>query len=316
VLASLQAFSPRAARPDRLDLARWLADPANPVAARVAVNHAWAALFGQGLVRTANDFGVRGERPSHPELLDWLAAEFVRLGWSRKALLRLIVSSAAYRQSSRHRPDLADRDAQNILLHRQNRFRVEGEIVRDLALAASGLLVRKIGGPSVYPPMPADVAAVSYANNFKWRDSTGEDRHRRGLYTYFKRTAPHPTLMTFDCPDSNTTCVQRRLSNTPLQALTSLNNVSFAEAAQALARRVIADARDDGARIGIAFRRCVARAPAEAEKARLLALLARARERYRAHPEEARAVDPDPEVAAWTATVRVLLNLDEFLTRE
>jgi mono/diheme cytochrome c family protein len=308
-LASLPPLKPRGAVPDRLDLARWIVDPGNPVTPRVAVNHLWANLFGQGLVRTPNDFGVRGERPTDPELLDWLATEFIRRSWSVKSMVRLIASSSTYRQSARHRPELADRDPQNLLLHRQNRWRVEGEIVRDLTLAACGLLSPRIGGPSVFPPMPADIAALSYANSFKWKNSEGEDRYRRGMYTYFKRTAPYPGLTTFDCPDSNTTCVQRRQSNTPLQALTALNNEVFSEAARAMAKRVM------GKDLDWAFRLCAARAPTAAERGRLEKLLERSREWYRGHPEEAKTLSGDAETAAWTATARVL-NLDEFLTRE
>jgi hypothetical protein len=290
-LASLHPLKPRGETPDRLDLALWIVDPANPLTARVMVNQIWSHLFGQGLVRTSNDFGVRGERPSHPELLDWLATEYLRLGWSRKALIRRIVTSEAYGRSSIHRPELADRDPRNDLLYRQNRFRVEGEIVRDLALAVSGLLSKKVGGPSVFPPMPADIAALSYAGNFKWKNSEGEDRYRRGMYTYFKRTSPYPHLMNFDCPDSNTTCVQRRTSNTPLQALSMLNNEVFVEAAAALGKRLAS--MPDGLSGG--FRLCVARNPSEVEVSKLKALL---------------------EAGGWTAVARVLLNLDEFITRE
>jgi hypothetical protein len=315
-LASLHPFRARGAAPDRLDLAQWLVHPDNPLTARVAVNHLWAVLFGQGLVRTANDFGIRGERPTHPELLDWLATEYPRRGWSLKSMIRLVAASATYRQASRHRPELADRDPQNHLLARQNRFRVEAEIVRDVTLAASGLLSRKLGGPSVHPPMPADIAALSYANSFKWKNSEGEDRYRRGLYTYFKRTSPYPALVAFDCPDGNTTCVQRRASNTPLQALTLLNNEAFAEAARALGRLALAAPGDDDAKLFAAFRRCVARAPSEAELARLRRLLGASRSWYAAHPEEAKQLAGGPEEAAWTATARVLLNLDEFITRE
>jgi hypothetical protein len=291
VLAALHPFVARNGTPDRLDLARWLVHPANPVTPRVVANQIWGELFGTGLVRSAADFGVRGERPSHPELLDWLAIELIRLGWSQKALIRTIVTSEAYRRSSRHRPELADRDAQNALLYRQNRFRVEAEIVRDLALAASGLLSRKVGGPSVFPPMPADIAALSYAGSFKWKTSEGEDRYRRGLYTYFKRTSPYPLLTNFDCPDSNLTCVQRRTSNTPLQALALLNNEVFVEAAQAFAKRL--QARPDG--IAAGFKIVTARAPSEVEASKLEALL---------------------EAGGWTSVARVLLNLDEFITRE
>jgi hypothetical protein len=290
-------------------------DPENPIMGRVVANHVWANLFGAGLVRTPNDFGVRGERPTHPELLDWLALEFPRLGWSQKAFLRRIVTSAAYRQASVHRPELADRDPQNLLLYRQNRWRVEGEVVRDVTLAASGLLSRKVGGPSVFPPMPADIAALSYANNFKWKNSGGEDRYRRGMYTYFKRTSPYPHLANFDCPDSNTTCIQRRASNTPLQALSLLNNEVFAEAHRAFAKRALARAGGDAERLSFAFRLCAARAPSKVEADRLLRLLEAARAAYRSRPDEAGKLG-GAEEASWTAVGRVLLNLDEFLNRE
>lgn len=327
-LEVLHPLNPRSSEQpaDRLDLARWLVDETNPLTPRVTVNHVWMRLFGEGLVRTANDFGVRGDPPTHPRLLDWLATEFTRLDWSRKALIRRIVSSATYRQSSHHRPELADADPTNRLLYRQNRFRVEAEIVRDLTLAASGLLSRKIGGPSVFPPMPPDVAALSYANNFRWKLSPGEDRYRRGMYTFFKRTAPHPNLVAFDCPDSNTTCVERRRSNTPLQALTTLNNEVYVEAAQAMARRLLAkdNLPDDRARIDYGFRLCTARPPDSSEAAELLGLLEAARAYYADHSDEAAKaagsqildrVQPD-EQAAWTAVTRILLNMDEFLTRE
>ena len=214
-LAILPTLKPRASgAADRLDLARWLCGPANPLTPRVMTNHLWSNLFGRGIVRTVSDFGIRGERPTHPELLDWLATELMRRGWSRKELIRLVVTSATYRQASATRQELTEVDPLNDLLHRQNRYRVEGEIVRDLALSASGLLSGRIGGPSVFPPLPPDIAELSYAGNFKWTNSTGDDRYRRGMYTFFKRTAPHPNLTTFDCPDANTTTVRRQTSNT------------------------------------------------------------------------------------------------------
>ena len=323
--AVLPQLAPRSAAADRLDLARWLLAPENPLTPRVAVNHVWKLLFGQGLVRTPDDLGVRGERPSHPELLDWLAARFRGdLAWSRKALIRLIVTSATYRQASRFRPELADRDPDNRWLARQNRVRVESEIVRDLHLAASGLLQSKIGGPSVFPPMPEDLAKLSYANNFTWRNSEGEDRYRRGMYTFFKRTIPHPNLMTFDSPDANVACAARTSSNTPLQALTLLNHESHVEAAQALACRVVDAARDDEARLTFAVRTCVARPPSPAEIRALQGVLDAARRHYAAHPEDAArmvgrhvpAAAPLPEGAAWVAAVRVVLNFDELITRE
>ncbi|MGV3662730.1 MAG: PSD1 and planctomycete cytochrome C domain-containing protein [Prosthecobacter sp.] len=318
----------------RLDLARWLVGPSNPLTPRVTVNHFWTRLFGEGLVHTVADFGVRGEPPTHPELLDWLADEFMRQGWSRKKLLRTIMLSATYRQASAlsPRPDkemavIQETDPKNYLLWRQNRLRVEGEIVRDLHLAASGLLSAKVGGPSVYPPMPPDVAALSYANNFKWATSTNEDRYRRGMYTFFKRTAPHPDLTTFDCPDANLSNVRRTVSNTPLQALTTLNAEAFSEAAQALARRVLGDPslKDDAARLAQAFRLCVARAPSPQETASLQKLLDESRHAYENAPaEEAKAAAgshalasvPAIENAAWVATARIILNLDELITRE
>ncbi len=317
---------------DRLDLARWLVAPNNPLTPRVTVNHIWAILFGSGLVRTPNDFGVRGELPSHPELLDWLASDFIgkhsqgtpATPWSRKSLIKRIVMSATYRQESGHRADLQDSDPQNRLLARQNRLRVEGEIVRDISLDAAGLLAKQIGGPSVYPPLPPGIAELSYAGNFKWNTSAGPDRYRRGMYTFFKRTAPHPNLTTFDCPDANLTCVERQTSNTPLQALTVLNNESFVEAFRALGKRMLAQTGDDSYRLAMAFRICVARQPSQAEQRELHRLLADSLEWFRTHTEEAKKLVgseksgdvPIEALAAWTNTARVLMNLDEFLTRE
>ena len=329
----------------RLDLARWLVGPENHLTPRVVANQIWARLFGVGIVRTVNDFGVRGDVPSNPELLDWLAVE-LRSGtgagltkaaakpWSLKSFLKVILMSSTYRQASTHRPELVDVDPQNTLLARQNRLRVEGEIVRDLALSAGGLLSPKIGGPSVFPSMPADLAKLSYANNFSWTESSGDDRYRRGMYTFFKRTVPHPTLMTFDCPDANVTCVNRSVSNTPLQALTLLNNEAFVEASQAMAKRLLsakpsaeksaAAVVEDRARLEDAMRVCLARAPEADELVRLSELLEQARKYYKSAPDEAKKMTgrfadpkiPAAEAAAWTATVRVLLNLDEFITRE
>ncbi len=234
-LPKLQARQEDSDSPDRLDLARWLVSGNNPLPARVAVNHLWSQLFGEGLVRTMNDFGIRGESPTHPRLLDWLARSLIENHWSRKQLIRTIALSSTYRQSSRHRPQLADVDATNRLLHRQNRFRVEAEIIRDVTLAASGLLSGRIGGPSVFPPIPPSITDLTYNSSFKWETSEGEDRYRRGLYTFFKRTAPHPNLTTFDCPSSNVTTVRRQRSNTPIGVLVLLNNEVYAEAARAMA---------------------------------------------------------------------------------
>ena len=306
----------------RLELAQWLFSPDNPLVPRVAANDVWAALFGQGLVRTINDFGLRGEPPTHPRLLDWLAVKYRELGWSRKALIKTIVMSMTYQQSSviSHA-----RDPENRWLSRQNRLRVEAEIVRDLFLSASGLLSTKMGGPSVYPPLPPGIAELSYASQFKWTVSEGDDRYRRGLYTFFKRTAPHPNLMTFDCPDANTTNVQRRVSNTPLAALTTLNNEVFVESARALAAGLLqADFADDTARMNHAIRLCIARPPSPLELAEALSLLEQSRAYYFENVSAAEQMvsehRPDgvavEEVAAWVATSRIVLNLDEFITRE
>jgi hypothetical protein len=333
-LPAMKRRDDKMAMADRLDLARWLVSPDNPLTPRVTVNHIWRQLFGRGIVASVNDFGVRGEKPSHPELLDWLASDFSgqskienqksNIAWSRKALIRLIVTSATYRQSSRHRDELLEIDPQNTLLARQNRLRVEAEIVRDLSLDVAGVLSKKIGGPSVYPALPPGITDLSYAGNFKWPTSTGDDRNRRGMYTFFKRTAPHPNLTTFDCPDANLTCVERRASNTPLQALITLNNESFLEASQAFAKRMLSNPADDSARLTQAFRLCVARVPSNHERQQLADLLAVNHQFYKAHPEDAKKLvgstpvsgsSPD-ETAAWIATSRILLNLDEFITRE
>ncbi len=318
ILPPLEPRPETAHQPDRLDLAHWLISPENPLPARVIANQIWMHLFGEGIVRTPADFGVRGERPSHPELLDWLATELVAHGWSRKHLIRVILTSATYRQQSNLRPDLQQTDPRNVLLARQNRLRAEGEVVRDLHLAAAGLLSRKIGGPSVFPPMPPEVAAVSYANNFRWNESKGEDRYRRGMYTFFKRTAPYPDLMTFDCPDANVASVRRNVSNTPLQALTTLNAATFSEAATALAKRLLASpaANTDAARLEQAFRLCLIRAPRPDEVSVLEELLEQSRAYYAAHEAEATQLAGTIETAAWSATTRILLNTDEFITRE
>jgi hypothetical protein len=287
--------------PTRLDLARWLVDPRHPLTARVTVNRFWQHYFGLGLVETENDFGTQGTAPSHPDLLDWLAREFVAREWNIKAMHRLLVTSATYRQSSHRRPDLAGVDPRNRLLARQNRFRLEAEIVRDVALAASGLLSHRIGGPSVFPPQPDGVFRLTQIQR-KWQPDAGPDRYRRGMYTYFWRSAPHPALTVFDTPESTTTCTRRNRSNTPLQALTLLNDQAFFEFAQGLAGRILRDGPATHAgRIQFAFQTCLARSPSRWEEERLLRLLAQ---------------QTNEPVAAWTMVARVLLNLDEFITRE
>jgi hypothetical protein len=306
-----------ASRPTRLDFARWLADPANPLTPRVVANRYWQYLFGRGLVETEDDFGLQGSRPTHPELLDWLACEFTAPGdFSTKRFLRLIVTSSVYRQSSRRRPELEDRDPRNEWLGRQNRLRVDAEIVRDLSLAASGLLTRELGGPSVMPPQPEGVYAFTQDPK-PWKAETGGNRFRRGLYTFFWRSLPYPMLTTFDAPNANVSCTRRLRSNTPLQALTLANDIVFVECAEALARRAVGDADQ-------LFRIALARRPSPDERDRLLKLVAQQREAFVREPQLARQVvrgEPPAgvdhaELAAWTAVARVLMNLDEFITRE
>lgn len=318
VLPALLARKPGA--PDRLDLARWLTSAENPITARVLANQIWMRLFGEGLVRSAGDFGVRGEPPTHPELLDLLASRLRDHGWSRKDLIRQILLSKTYKQSSKTRSELKDIDPLNRLLARQNRLRVEAEVVRDLHLAAAGLLSRKIGGPSVFPPMPPEIASLSYANNFRWTESKGEDRYRRGMYTFFKRTAPYPDLVTFDCPDANVANVRRSVSNTPLQALTTLNAKTFSEAAQTLAKKITlhpeAAKRSDAEKMDQLFKTCLLRGADPTESKALLALLKTSRETFESRPQEAEKFAADPELASWTAVARIVLNTDEFITRD
>jgi cytochrome c551/c552 len=310
--------------PSRLDLARWLVSEKNPLTARVTVNRVWQRYFGKGLVKTVEDFGTQGDKPSHPELLDWLAAEFTRQRWSQKALHRLIVTSATYRQSSKVTPGLKERDPENLLLARSPRLRVEAEIVRDIALTASGLIQHRVGGPSVLPPQPAGITDLS-RGNLIWVTATGPDRYRRGMYTFWKRTSPYPGLTVFDAPTADEATVQRIRSNTPLQALTTLNDEVFVEAAQALALRVIREAKpDDRARLRYGFRLCLAREPDSVEDATLWNILNQERERFRQKPETARALVPEgapadvapAQYASWFNLARVLLNLDETITRE
>jgi mono/diheme cytochrome c family protein len=325
-LAVLPPFQPRSSAPDRLDLARWLVEPSNPLTTRVTVNRMWSHLFGRALVPTLGDFGTRGEQPSHPELLDWLASELSARGWSQKALIKEIVCSATYRQSSHDRPDLRERDPNNVWLARQSRTRLEAEILRDVCLAASGLLAPRLGGPSVRPPQPAGIADLTYAGSAKWVESKGPDRYRRGLYTWFQRTSPYPMLMTFDAPDSNVCCVRRERSNTPLQALTLLNDSVFVECAQALGRRIASECgcalpRE---RIQYAFRICLARDPSDEEASILARSYETLLKEFQARPEESAKIvgtsgsqgSDRTEVAAWIAIGRTIMNLDEFVTRE
>jgi mono/diheme cytochrome c family protein len=311
---------------NRLALARWLAHPDNPLVGRVVMNRLWAQYFGRGLVETGEDFGTRGEPPTHPELLDWLATEWVRRGWGLKAMHRLVVTSATYRQSARVTGPLAERDPYNLLLARGPRFRLDGETVRDNALAVSGLLTRKIGGPSVFPHQPPGVWNNPYSGD-RWVESTGGDQYRRGLYTFWRRTAPYAALVAFDAP-SREVCTERRpRTDTPLQALATLNDQAFVEPAAALARRMMAEVKGaDSDRAVHGFRLCLARTPTPAELGHLLALYRDSRDEYRHKPAAARAMadsglgpppaDLDPvELAAWAVVANVLLNLDETMTK-
>jgi hypothetical protein len=325
--AFLPPLHGRHGAPDRLDLARWLVDPANPLTARVAVNAVWQQLFGRGLVVTPENLGLQGEPPSHPDLLDRLAADFVSSGWNRKALIRRIVTSATYRQSSRHRADLAARDPGNVLLGRQNRYRVEAEVIRDLALSSSGLLNPTVGGPSIQPPLPASLLDRPELRSERlMAPSRGLDRYRRGVYVNVQRTFPYPMLMNFDSADPSAACPRRERSNTPLQALTLLNDPVFSESARALGLRVLRECPGDlAARLRHAFLLALARTPDGPESAALARVYESHHTLYAADPATTSdllggaplppGVRP-PEAAAWVAVARTLLNLDEFITRE
>ena len=312
---------------DRLALAKWFVGDDNPLTARVAVNRLWEELFGIGIVETSEDFGTQGELPSHPELLDWLATEYVRSGWDTKAMLRLLVTSSAYRQNSAVTPDLVERDPNNRLLARGPRVRLSGEGVRDQALFVAGLLSRNMGGPSVQPPQPSLGLSAAFGSSTDWATSAGEDRFRRGLYTKWRRNAPYPSLTTFDAPERTTCTVRRTRTNTPLQALVTLNDPVYIEAAQALARRTLAEggttARD---RATYAFRLALTRPPSERELMRLVALAEAAQKKYAADPAGAlliatKPIGPAPkempvaDLAAWTLVGNVILNLDETIAK-
>lgn len=322
IFPPLSADKPRT----RLGLAYWLADADNPLVARVAVNRLWSQLFGAGLVRTMDDFGVRGEFPSHPELLDWLATEFVRTGWNVKALQKKIVMSAAYRQSSRWRPDAVAVDPYNALLARQSRFRQSAEGIRDSALSISGLLKDEIGGPSVFPFQPDGY--YSDKGRWKWTQSEGDDVYRRGLYTFWRRTTTYPTFRIFDAPSREVCTVSRPRTNTPLQALVTLNDPTFVEAARAFAGKIL---RDGGTsldeRLTFAFRSTLSRLPDDSELQMLREIHSEQHTRFEADKAAATALikrgeEPVAEgadvaqLAAWTTIANVLLNLDETLTRE
>jgi mono/diheme cytochrome c family protein len=309
---------------DRMELARWLVDRRNPLLARVLVNRIWQAYFGRGLVETDNDFGTQGSPPSHPELLDWLACELMDRSWSQKAIHRLIVTSHTYRQSSRVRRGGLEIDADNRLLWRQARLRLDAELIRDAALRASGLLAPVVGGPSVFPPQPEGVMTLGQMKR-PWRADTGANRYRRGLYTFFWRATPFAFLTTFDAPGGVQACTRRLRSDTPLQALTLLNDPAFVELAEGLARRIVSDrpaAATDREKLKRGIMLCLGRAASSRELETLENLLAQERalagkaaaERPRGNASPAAA--KTEELAPWVSVARVLLNLDEFVTRE
>ncbi len=333
---SIAEQSGKSAQPPsrRIEFAQWLCSAENPLTARVVANRAWQAFFGTGLVPTENDFGTQGDPATHPELLDWLAVELMggseisnlkspisNSAWSLKRLHRLIVTSATYRQASNVRPELRERDPSNKLLARQSRIRLEAELIRDVCLSASGLITRHLGGQGVNPPQPEGIYIVTQQKK-PWAESTGLDRYRRGMYTYFWRTSPYPMLPTFDAPDANGTCTRRNRSNTPLQALTLANDRSFHEFAIGLADRItslgplpptppLSVADSDDARLWQAVELCYSRPPTDLELRKLREFLNAQRTAFAADPK-----DKDPTKSAWTAVARVLLNLDEFITRE
>jgi hypothetical protein len=322
VLPGLSADAPR----NRLGLARWLVSPNHPLTARVTVNRLWQQMFGIGLVKTPEDFGVQGEKPPHPELLDWLATEFVRSGWDLKQLQRLIVTSSTYRQSSKVTPALVERDPQNRLLARGPRFRMPSWMIRDQALAASGLLVRSRGGAPVKPYQPTGIWEEATFGGKRYQQDKGESLYRRSLYTFWRRIVG-PTIF-FDAAPRQVCTVKPTRTNSPLHALTTLNDVTFVEASRALAERVLTDApATPEARIELAFRRVVARPPSAAEQKVLLRSIERVRKEFAADPAAAKkflAIGESKrnekldvvEHASYAALCSAILNLDEALTKE
>jgi hypothetical protein len=322
-LPKMPAALPR----NRLGLAQWLTSPQNPLTARVAANRMWMQCFGEGLVRTVNDFGAQGEPPTHPELLDWLAVKFVQGGWNVKDLLQVIVTSAAYRQDSVPAAELLARDPDNRLLARGPRFRLPAELIRDQALAASGLLVHRVGGPSVRPYQPPGLwETVSYDAEMSYEENQTDGLWRRSLYTFWKRQIPPPGMLTFDSPTRETCMVRRARTNTPLQALVLLNDVTYVEAGRALAALALAQPGDDVQRLRFAFRRSTSRFPDTKEISLLCHLLAQQRQRFERDPAAAKQLvsqgkspagsqTPPAELAAWTVAAHAVLNLDEVITR-
>jgi hypothetical protein len=312
---------PKESMPNRLGLAEWLVSPDNPLTARVTVNRYWETVFGRGLVETSEDFGTQGDLPSHPELLDWLATEFMQNGWSPKKIQRLMVTSATYRQDSRVTPELVAKDPYNKLYAHGPRFRVDAETVHDLALADSGLLSDKMFGPPVFPYQPEGVWDIPYSTD-KWIESKDDDKRRRAIYTMIRRSAPYPSMVTYDAPSREFCTVRRVRTNTPLQALTSLNDPYFFDAARAMARRLMKEGGNGMAeRIRFGFLLTTAREPSQSEVERITAFYRRQQDEFEKSIESAYKVaggkSPDAsETAAWTMVANVLLNSDEAITKE
>jgi hypothetical protein len=320
---------------NRLAMAKWLVSKDNPLTARVTVNRFWEQIFGTGLVRTTEEFGTQGELPSHPELLDWLAVEFMEptkptaghpSAWNVKHFLKLLVTSATYKQSSKVSPEIQEHDPDNRLYARGPRYRLSAETIRDQALAVSGLLSAKLYGPSVRPLRPSAGLSAAFGGNLDWQPSSGEDRHRRGLYTEWRRTSPYPSMVTFDAPSREACTLRRIRTNTPLQALVTLNDPVYVEAAQALARKAAGQGKMTDERVTFAFRACLGRPPTDKEVSRLVALFDESKATYSKDTKKAEALATDPigplpkgadaaDLAAWTTVCNVLLNLDEMLMR-
>jgi len=326
--AFLTAAAPGEKRLTRLDLAEWLVARDNPLTARVFVNRLWKLFFGAGLARQLDDFGAQGETPTHPDLLDWLAIEFIESGWDVKHVIRLMTASRAYRQTSAPTPELVARDPQNKLLARQSRWRLDAEFIRDTALAHGGLLVRDVGGASVKPYQPEGYWEFLNFPKRTWQEDRGRNQYRRGLYTHWQRTFLHPSLLAFDAPSREECTAQRAVSNTPQAALTLLNDPTYVESARAFAVRILAnaDVSDDAGRIAWAWREAVSREPDDREQQLLLDLLSESRTRFSGDEAAARGLlhvgqaplppDTNPvELAAWATVTRAILNLHETISR-
>ena len=303
---------PANAMPNRLGLAEWLVSDDNPLTARVTVNHFWETIFGHGIVETSEDFGSQGDAPTHPELLDWLATEFMQNGWSMKKIQKLMVMSATYRQSSVVTPELTARDPYNKLYARGPRFRVEAETVHDMTLSLGGLLSSKMYGPSVFPYQPEGVWDIPYSDE-KWVESDETDRYRRSIYTFMRRSAPYPSLSTYDAPSREFCTVRRVRTNTPLQALTGLNDPLFFTAAKALAKRMIAEGGDAAGHIRYGFEVAVARPPSDSELKNVVEFY---NQQLAAYKSDSKADLNAAEFAAMTMVANVLINMDETVTKE